>query len=97
MLAIVTDDSGAFNESQIPSEPDAVVFESGQFADVPPASPEVDDPHEAVRGRVSQVDPDSAYLNHVGHQSGRSYDDLRRLERPDEPIRFAFDDLRVEV
>lgn len=101
-LAVVADDARYFDEGRLPAALDAAVFECGSFTHGPDGDRIADEDtlpddlhHEEVCAMVDRADPDTAYLTHIGHQYRRTYDDFRAMER--DPIRFAYDGLRVDV
>lgn len=103
-LAIVSDDAAHLDEERLPGELDAVVFEGGTFTHGPngerlrPDGVSSDDvTHEEVRQRIERVDPDRAFLSHVGHHAARSHDDLQSLEADYDRTRFAYDGLDVTI
>lgn len=103
-LAVVADDARYFDEGRLPATLDAAVFECGSFTHGPDGDriaaegvlPD-DLRHEEVRAMVERVEPETAYLTHIGHQYRRTNDDFRAMERDAGPIRFASDGLQVEV
>ena len=103
-LAVVADDARYFDESQLPDDLDAAVFECGSFTHGPDGERIADEDvlpddlaHEEVVEMVERADPERAFLSHIGHQYRRSYDDFRALEAAYDRIRFAHDGLRVDL
>jgi phosphoribosyl 1,2-cyclic phosphate phosphodiesterase len=103
-VVVVSDDARHLDESRLPDDLTAAVFECGHFSHGPDGdrirSPDLttdDLAHEEVLARIERVDPDRTFLSHVSHHYGRSYDDFRRLEADYDRVRFAYDGLTVEV
>lgn len=103
-LALVADDARHFDETLLPNDLDAIVLECGHFVYGPDGErirsegEDSDDlSHEEIRELVLRIDPDQAFLSHISHHYGRSYDDFREQEREYERIKFAYDGLAVTV
>ncbi|MFB6176566.1 MAG: MBL fold metallo-hydrolase [Halobaculum sp.] len=110
-LAVVADDARRFDESRLPSDLTAAVFESGHFTHGPdgerirsPDFPGDDLAHEEVMERVRRVAPDRVFLSHLGHHYRRSHDDYQALAAEYEAdeslgtaVRFPHDGQTVEI
>lgn len=105
-LAVVADDARAFPEASLPADLDAVVFESGHPVETPdgnrrrdPAPGEGDLSHPEVLDRIRRIEPDAAFLSHIGHQYGLSHAELTELagDAGYEDVTFAHDGLVVDV
>lgn len=103
-LAIIADDARHVDFKQLPSDLDAVVLECGHFTHGPNGTRirseklDTDDlSHGEVRDLVRDIDPDRAYLSHISHHYGRSFDHYKVQEQEYERIQFAYDGLTVHV
>ncbi|MXR41700.1 hypothetical protein GRX01_10165 [Halobaculum sp. WSA2] len=105
-LAVVADDARGLPAASLPADLDAVVFESGYLTRTPdgdrhrdPTPGEGDLSHPEILDRVRRVDPDAAFLSHIGHHYGWSHAQLTELAggADYEDVTFAHDGLVVDV
>lgn len=110
-LAIVADDARRFDESKLPSDLTAAIFESGHFTHSsdgkrirsPDASGD-DLEHAEVMKRVRRVAPERAFLTHLGHHYRRSHDEYQALaadydadDSLETTVQFPHDGQTVEI